>query len=141
MPDDHAPSGTAGVRILVVEDDAHIASPLKSLLDHYGYDARVAATVAAALREFDLWLPHAVLLDLKLTDGNGATVFQHIRMRAPTTAVAVLSGAARDPRIISGLAPLKPDRVFTKPTEFFEIRQWLDSTRPKSPPKPRQGHQ
>jgi DNA-binding response OmpR family regulator len=110
--------------------DAAVASPLQLLLDHYGYDVRVAATVAAAVQEFDLWLPHAVLLDLKLPDGNGATVFRHIRDRVPDTRVAVLSGAAGDPRIVTGLAPLKPDRVFTKPAEFFEIRQWLDSTRP-----------
>jgi DNA-binding response OmpR family regulator len=139
MPYDDAPAGTAAMRILVVDDAAAVTNPLQLLFDHYGYESRVVATVAAAIREFDLWLPHVLLLDLKLPDGNGSAVLRHVRSCSPETRVAILSGAGHDPRIVSALNPLRPDHVFTKPADFLEIRAWIESTRPKPPPprKPR----
>ena len=97
------------------------------LLTHYGFDARVAGTVAGGVAEVDAWRPQAVLLDLVLPDGSGVTVFRRVRERLAGARVAVVSGALRDRRVADALAPLRPDRLFAKPVDFYEVRAWLQA--------------
>lgn len=72
------------MRVLVVEDDVGIAQGLQFNLQHRGYAVDVCNSVSGAWaaltgEAFDL-----VLLDLGLTDGDGAQLLQRIRLRKPT---------------------------------------------------------
>lgn len=66
--------GAASVmpRILIVDDDAHAADSLASLLQSGGYgDTRVAYTGAAALSVAGEFRPTVLLVDLELPDMSG----------------------------------------------------------------------
>jgi CheY-like chemotaxis protein len=80
-------------RILVVEDDRHIARLLDYVLRRAGYDLRVAHTAEDGLAEMDC-KPDALLLDLVLPGMTGLDFLRTIRA-APYVSecvVIVLSG-------------------------------------------------
>lgn len=116
------------MRILVVEDDAGIASGLRSNLQQRGYAVDVCGTLDsawAALRSevFDL-----VLLDLGLPDGDGGDLLQRIRQSQaakdslPDVLTPVLIMTARDQVAdrISGLN-LGADDYLVKPFDLDEL--------------------
>ena len=64
----------AGLRVLVVDDEAAILRFLKPALEANGYDMSSAATVADAVKSIAADAPDVVLLDLGLPDGDGKDV-------------------------------------------------------------------
>lgn len=116
------------MRILVVEDDAGIATGLRSNLQQRGYAVDVCGTLDsawAALRSevFDL-----VLLDLGLPDGDGGDLLQRLRQSQaakdglPDALTPVLIMTARDQVAdrISGLN-LGADDYLVKPFDLDEL--------------------
>ena len=116
------------MRILVVEDDAGIATGLRSNLQQRGYAVDVCGTLDsawAALRSevFDL-----VLLDLGLPDGDGGDLLQRLRQSQaakdslPDVLTPVLIMTARDQVAdrISGLN-LGADDYLVKPFDLDEL--------------------
>ena len=116
------------MRILVVEDDAGIASGQRSNLQQRGYAVDVCGTLDsawAALRSevFDL-----VLLDLGLPDGDGGDLLQRLRQSQaakdslPDVLTPVLIMTARDQVAdrISGLN-LGADDYLVKPFDLDEL--------------------
>ena len=66
-------------RVLVVEDDSMISKLLSIVLEHHGFEVKVAddyATAAASLEDDE---PALVLLDLMLPDGNGLDLLRWLR--------------------------------------------------------------
>ena len=118
-------------RILVVEDDAHTADTLLTLLRHYGYQVMRVSTVADAITQVNQE-PDFLLLDLMLPDGEGEQVLKHIRSRGLRTKV-VLSTAVHDRVRLRALASLKPDRIQLKPLNFLDL---LQAMQPPAPPQP-----
>ncbi len=81
-------------RILVIEDDRHIARLLDYVLQRAGYDLRVAHTAEQGFLEMDKCKPDALLLDLVLPRMTGLEFLRAIRA-APyfsECVVIVLSG-------------------------------------------------
>ncbi len=84
--------------LLLVEDDAELRATLRAALEVEGY--RVVAS--ASLADAHAWLAHggrtqppdAVLLDLGLPDGDGASLLAALRAESAATPVIVIS--ARD---------------------------------------------
>jgi DNA-binding NtrC family response regulator len=77
--------------ILVLDDESSITCALESLLRDEGYDISTAATVVDAQtlltrRWFDL-----VFLDLRLPDGDGIDLLEHIKDRSPETEVILMT--------------------------------------------------
>jgi two-component system, OmpR family, phosphate regulon response regulator PhoB len=89
-----APSEARRGRILVVEDDRHIARLLDYVLTRAGYDLRVVHTAENALIEMADCRPDALLLDLVLPGMTGLEFLRTIRAapRFSDCVVIVLSG-------------------------------------------------
>eukprot|EP01036_Dinobryon_divergens_P050212 gene50212-biopygen41018 len=83
------------MRILVVEDDAGIASGLRSNLQQRGYAVDVSDGVASAWSALRTERFDAVLLDLGLVDGDGSELLRRLRLSPPATGAA--SAALPDP--------------------------------------------
>ena len=67
------------MRILVVEDDAGIATGLRTNLQQRGYAVDVCGTLDAAWAALRSEVFDLVLLDLGLPDGDGGGLLQRIR--------------------------------------------------------------
>lgn len=77
------------MRILVVEDDAGIASGLCSNLQQRGYAVDVCDSVASAWSALRAEHFDAVLLDLGLLDGDGSELLHRLRLSPPATGAAI----------------------------------------------------
>jgi two-component system KDP operon response regulator KdpE len=82
-----------GLDVLIVEDDGELASMLDTVLRAEGFTVRRACTLASALEQVKHALPHLVILDLTLPDGQGSTWFGlwDDQRRVPTLVVSARS--------------------------------------------------
>lgn len=106
--------------VLVVEDDALIASSLQRALAAHGYEAAVCAQVAEARTLIDGHPPDLVLLDLGLPDGDGSEVAAHVARHHPTVPVIVLTARAAEIDVVLGLESGAVDYV-VKPFRLAEL--------------------
>ncbi len=105
--------------VLVVEDEASIASFVSLYLKNAGYGVRTAATGAEALAHAAAEPPALMILDLMLPDMDGIEVCQRIRQHS---AVPILMLTARDEDVdkIVGLE-VGADDYLTKPFNPREL--------------------
>lgn len=124
------PSG----RLLLCEDDPDISAFLCQALATSGFDVEIAPTIAdaeAALARPDAF--GALLLDLRLPDGNGLDLLGRLRARADTHGlpVIVISADAQE-KVAAGVDVV--DWV-QKPVDLNRLRAALDqAVRPKAEP-------
>ena len=107
-------------RILIVEDEARIASFLEKGFRANGFVTETAATGTAALRrarsgEFDL-----MILDVGLPDVDGFTVLRRLREHDRTLPVVILTARDGVADTVAGLEGGADDYV-TKPFAFDEL--------------------
>ncbi len=110
------------MRVLIVEDDAAIASFLSKGLKAEGYPSEVASTYADGLHQvrmnlldFDL-----VLLDLMLPDGKGLDLLTAIKEANAGMPVILLTAMDRVGDKVAGLDAGASDYI-TKPFHFDEL--------------------
>jgi CheY-like chemotaxis protein len=117
-------------RVLVVEDDALTHTTLARVLEQAGHAVEAVGTVAGAL----LKLPdvQCVVLDLNLPDGNGMDVLRRARELHLPVRIAVHTGIA-DPAVLRDVRALRPDALFLKPFDPFDLITWLDLQRGTPP--------
>ena len=108
------------MRILVVEDDAPLASFLKKGLEAEHYAVDIApdgeeARQAAGESDYDL-----LLLDLNLPKRDGLSVLRSVRPTRPTLPVLVLTGRSRVEDRVQAL-DAGADDCLIKPFSFTEL--------------------
>ena len=125
--------------ILIVDDDENVRHSLTRLLEVEGMTARAVRTHAEAVRALEEELPHGVITDIRLPDGSGYGLVEHIR-GLPLPASESL------PILI--LSPLSPfldkveaihcgaDGYFEKPVDWEalmrRLQHLLERNRPES---------
>ncbi|NMM77219.1 DNA-binding response regulator [Acidovorax sp. SRB_14] len=126
------------MRILVVEDDAGIASGLRANLEQRGYAVDVCDSIASAWNALRSEAFDAVLLDLGLPDGDGSSLLPRLRGAAGAGQDAFAENALPDPDMpvlimtardhvhqrIAGL-DLGADDYITKPFDVDELEARL----------------
>lgn len=122
-------------RILLVEDEAHLAYALRFNLQDEGYLVEVAPTLADARAVLAEGAPDLIVLDVMLPDGDGMKFCAALRAAGDRTPVLMLTSknAARD--VIGGLDSGADDYV-GKPFDLGELlgrisailrrRAWMD---------------
>ncbi|WP_448382162.1 GAF domain-containing protein [Desulfosoma sp.] len=88
--------GTGPVRILVADDNADTQALLKALLEPMGFDVRQAFNGIEALKHFEEFSPHAVLMDMRMPDMDGYEATRRIKSteKGLTTPVIALTASA-----------------------------------------------
>ena len=106
-------------RILVVEDEANIASFVSAYLEKAGFAVERAATGAEAIAKAESTDPAVILLDLNLPDIDGLEVCRSVRAKSQ---VPILMLTARDDDVdkIVGLE-VGADDYLTKPFNPREL--------------------
>ena len=87
---------TAKSRILVVEDEIHLAEGLKLNLTLKGHDVMIAPDGNAALLKWKQWQPDLIVLDIMLPGIDGLSVLRNIRLEDERIPILILS-ARGDP--------------------------------------------
>lgn len=109
----------AATRILLVEDEVSISTPLASVLEREGFAPVVAATAEEALRLVRSTEPEVVLLDLMLPDGDGRDVCREIRLFSDVPIIMLTARGTEVDRIV-GLE-IGADDYVVKPFSSGEL--------------------
>jgi CheY-like chemotaxis protein len=109
----------AGMRILIVDDDADTVEAVCELLKMKGAEVVFASSAAAALAEVDRFSPHLLISDMSMPNLDGCDLIQNIRAaerdhRLFALVLSAHDGAAhRDRAFHHGF-----DGYLTKPTDL-----------------------
>ncbi|GAC1445901.1 MAG: response regulator transcription factor [Chloroflexota bacterium] len=107
------------MRILVVDDEAHIVNFLRMGLSYEGFEVAVADDGLKALEMVDTFKPNLVILDLMLPGIHGLKVAERLR-RDPDLLLIMLTARDEVADRIAGLTAGADDYV-VKPFDFEEL--------------------
>ena len=98
-----APATIPRGRVLVVEDEAPLATLVAKAMRAEGYEAIVARTGAEAIELVSGRLFDVVLLDVRLPDGSGVDVLRRVKERDSGAEVVILTGFPDVPTAVEAL--------------------------------------
>lgn len=107
------------LRVLIVEDDAHIRRLLRVALERSGYTVAEAASAREGLSLVDIDKPDAVLLDLGLPDRDGLELIELIKRRSQATVIVVSAREITTEKVAA--LDLGADDYVTKPFDTEEL--------------------
>ena len=107
-------------RILIIEDDAHIAEGLKLNLTLQGYEVVCASDGPDGLRQWKIVRPHLIVLDIMLPGIDGLAVLQAIRLEDDRLPILILSAKSASEDIVKGLS-YGVDDYMPKPFNLAEF--------------------
>ena len=107
-------------RVLIVEDDVHIANLLRMHLRDEGYEVTHAATGDEGLRLVEEQPWSALVLDLMLPGVDGLEICKRARAMARYTPIIITSARASEVHRILGLE-LGADDYLAKPFSMLEL--------------------
>lgn len=108
-------------RILIIEDDLHIAEGIELNLSLIGYDVRVATTGPEGLDAWKSWCPHLIVLDIMLPGMDGLQILKSIRLEDERLPILILSAKVEEGDRIDGFVD-GADDYMTKP---FSLEEFL----------------
>lgn len=106
-------------RILIIEDDAHLADVVRRYLEREGFEVDVVADGQSGLERAVDWLPDLVLLDLMLPRLSGIEVCRRLRQVAPIPVVMLTARGSEEDKVL-GLE-LGADDYVAKPFSPREL--------------------
>jgi DNA-binding NtrC family response regulator len=114
---------TRGASILVVDDDASLASTLKEFLAREGYSVEVALSAAEALsiQQANPGISLA-LVDLIMPVTDGLTLTDELRRRNPDLSVIIMTGYGTIETAVDAIKRGAEDYV-TKPFDYEAVRK------------------
>ena len=109
-------------RILVIEDDADIATVLRDRLETMGNEVVTAIDGQAGLEAFEREAPNLLLLDLELPKVNGMDVLRRIRKNSPEVPIVVMTAHGTIARAVEAMKEGATDFI-TKPfdSDYLKI--------------------
>lgn len=107
-------------RILIVEDDAHIAELMRMHLHDEGYEVELAADGHVGLQLLERGQWDALVLDLMLPGVDGLEICRRARLMARYTPIIITSARSSEVHRILGLE-LGADDYLAKPFSVLEL--------------------
>src|SRR6056297_1690560 len=108
-------------RVLIIEDESHIAEGIKLNLTLQGYAAKVAADGIEGLEKWRAWHPDLIVLDIMLPMVDGFSILQTIRREDEKIPVLILSARGDTRDKVRGLK-YGVDDYLSKP---FDLEEFL----------------
>jgi CheY-like chemotaxis protein len=125
VPEPAAPAprqaASAGLRVLLVEDDAQARELYRDILLAAGFQADEAPTAQDALAMLARDRYHAAVVDYSLPDLDGLTLARRIVQHHPGVAIVFASGYGS---LVAGTSDVTA-RVLTKPFTDLQLKQAL----------------
>jgi len=108
-------------RILVIEDEAHIADGIRLNLSIQGYEVKLSSDGIDGLEQWRFWKPDLIVLDIMLPMIDGFSILKTIRKEDEKIPVLILSARADTKDKIKGLR-YGVDDYLAKP---FDLEEFL----------------
>lgn len=108
-------------RILIIEDEMHIAEGLKLNLLLQEYDVSIAPDGMAGLQQWREWRPDLIVLDIMLPLIDGLSVLRNIRLEDEQIPILILSARGDSRDKVKGLS-YGVDDYLSKP---FDLEEFL----------------
>ncbi len=108
-------------RILIIEDDDHIAEGLKLNLSLQGYEVDIAPDGVSGLQKWKTGRPALIVLDIMLPGIDGFSVLESIRLEDERLPILILSARGSSEDRIKGLSQ-GVDDYLAKP---FNLEEFL----------------
>ena len=91
----------AGIRVLIVEDQADNRDVLATVIESCGAEARCASTGSEALKILEVWSPDVIVCDILLPDIDGCELLPQMRARvaSPALALTVFGSSEEEARV------------------------------------------
>jgi CheY-like chemotaxis protein len=131
---DSAPQPEEPLRAYIVEDDADIAALEADILRDLGFTVVTCARIVELGDLMSVALPHLLVVDVMLPDGDGGDIAELLRSAWPGIPAIFVSAASRGR--LAELAPIGP--VVAKPFDLDEFRRAALSA-VENPPGPNRG--
>jgi DNA-binding response OmpR family regulator len=108
-------------RILIIEDDNHIAEGLKLNLTLQGYEVDIALDGVSGMQKWKTGQPHLIVLDIMLPGIDGLSILRSIRLVDERLPILILSAKGSSEDRIRGLT-YGVDDYLAKP---FNLEEFL----------------
>jgi len=109
-------------RVLVVDDEPSMRAALEASFTRHGWEVTTAAGTHEAMERFRSSPFPLVITDMRMPDGDGLGVMQHVRALAPGTAVIFLTAYGNVPEAVLAMQQGACDYL-VKPVSFEQLRQ------------------
>ena len=107
-------------RILIIEDDSHIAEGIKLNLSLQGYEVDIAPDGVSGLQQWQAGQPHLIILDIMMPGMDGFSVLQSIRLQDERLPILILSARGSLEDRVKGLT-CGVDDYLAKPFDLEEL--------------------
>ncbi len=109
-------------RVLVVDDEPSMRAALEANFTRHGWEVTTASGTHEAMERFRSSPCPLVITDMRMPDGDGLGVMQHVRSLAPQTAVIFLTAYGNVPEAVLAMQQGACDYL-VKPVSFEHLRQ------------------
>jgi DNA-binding NtrC family response regulator len=122
-------------RVLAIDDEPSMTEWLRILLEHAGYEVRVAHIGIRGEELFKMWRPDAVITDMLLPDIDGIELVRRFHELDPEVEVIVVSGQGNIPRSVDAVKagafdflekPLDVERLLDKLEKAIKQKSLVD---------------
>jgi two-component system response regulator GlrR len=110
--------------VMVVDDEPHLCELLAYRLEHHGYRVTTELGIRGALEALEQASIDAMIVDLRLEDGDGLDLLSEVQKRSPDVPVVILTAHGT---IETAVAAMQRGAYgfLTKPFQDYELLQKL----------------
>ena len=121
------------LKLLIIDDDAHLSESLAEVLELDGFDCLQALTAKDGVESAKKNRPKVVIMDIQLPDSSGFQICQELRKQFPDAILIMMTGRFLSAEEKTQGFELGADEYLTKPFDLQElsvrIRQLLSRSR------------
>ena len=128
LPRNRNRNAKPGKRILIVEDDEHIAMALALRLKEAGHDTALAFDAVLGLSTAVRSAPDLVVLDITMPGGNGLHLAQRMQELMPDPPPVIFLTASKQPALREKAFKLGAVAFFEKPYEAEDLLAAVESS-------------
>jgi len=86
-------------KVLLIEDDTGIITPLSLYIEQSGYEILVVSDGDIAIEQFGIFKPHIIILDINLPEKDGITLCKEIRQISDTPIIMLSARESENDKV------------------------------------------
>jgi DNA-binding NtrC family response regulator len=114
----------SAVRILVIDDDENIITPVEAILKNEGYAVDVAKSGSEAIKKSKATAYNVALIDIRLPDMDGTELLTRMKDRIPKVRKIIITGYPSMQNAIDSVNK-KADAYVVKPVDLDKLLELI----------------